>query len=190
MSSRARKLAGFVTAISPVTDLNVGVITATRFDGPFDVTVGYARTAGIATYAINAGAATIADNANLATLASGLSGNPDIVVNDIDASTIDLDTVNATGVITATSFIGDGSQLENVGGGLGIPVTGSGGMFNAVALSTTFNSSVNLNDTTAGVGSHYVTVTSPILVIGPSGDVTVGEDKQLVIDPLPLPSWS
>ena len=158
------------------------VITASRFDGPFDVTIGYAQTAGIAT------------------VAEGLTGTPDITVGtnnsgnitpqDINSRDINSRHINSSGVVTATSFVGDGSGLDGVGGGLGNPVTGTDGMFNAVALSTTFNSTVNLNDATSGVGSHYVTVTSPILELGPSGDVTVGTDKVLVIDPLPLPPWS
>ena len=75
--SRARNLAGFVTAISPVTDLNCGIVSAIRFVGPFDVEVGYAQTAGIATYAATAGIATVAE---------GLTGTPDIVVGDINAT--------------------------------------------------------------------------------------------------------
>ena len=181
--SRASNLAGFVSAIYPDDNLSVGFLTARNLNvtgiatfGTIDISggVSYAEVAGIATYATTAGVATVANNAQ------GLTGTPDISVGD----------VNASGVVTATAFVGDGSGLEGVGGGLGNPVAGTDGMFNAVALSTTFNSTVNLNDTNAGVGSHYVTVTSPILELGPSGDVTVGADKVLVIDPLPLPTWS
>ena len=177
--SRARNLAGFVTAITPVADLQVGVITATRFDGPFDGgTVGYANTAGIATVAVNA---------------QGLIGNPDINTGDINATNIDGDRLtisggaNITGVVTAASFVGDGSELTGVGGGLGRPVNTT---FNTVGLVTTFNSNINLNDATAGVGSHFVTVTEPILEVGPTGDITVGADKILVVDPVQLAPWS
>ena len=170
MSSRARKLAGFVTAISPVTDLNVGVITATRFDGPFDVTVGYARTAGIATVAVNA---------------QGLIGTPDITVGSITSGDI-----NSSGVVTATAFVGDGSQLTGIGGGLGDPVPNTDGFFNTVALTTSYNATITLDDTNSGVGSHFVTVTEPILEVGASGDITVGADKILVVDPVQLGPWS
>ena len=63
--SRARNLAGFVTAISPVVNLQVGVISATKFVGPFDVEIGYASTSGIAT------------------VAQGLTGTPDIAVRNV-----------------------------------------------------------------------------------------------------------
>ena len=85
------------------------------------------------------------------------------------------------------AFVGDGSGLSGVGGGLGQPVNNT---FNTIGLVTTFNSTINLDDTTAGVGSHFVTVTEPILELGPSGDVTVGADKILVVDPVQLGPWS
>ena len=180
--SRARNLAGFVTAISPVTNLQVGIITANRFDGPFDVQIGYAQTAGIAT------------------VAEGLTGTPDISVGSINSGSINSSditsrditsrNINSSGVVTATSFEGDGSLLTGIGGGLGDPVPNTDGFFNTVGLVTTFNSTVNLNDANAGVGSHFVTVTSPILELGPSGDVTVGADKILVVDPVQLAPWS
>ena len=121
--SRARNLAGFVTAISPVTDLNCGIVSAIRFVGPFDVEVGYAQTAGIATYAATAGIATVAE---------GLTGTPDIVVGDINAtgdvsvagtiSYLDVTDVNAIGIITAQQGIdvtgGDvtGNNSTNISG--------------------------------------------------------------------------
>ena len=121
-----------VTGIATFGTLDVDVVAVAQYAQVAGIATvaGYASSTGIATYATNAGSATIADNSNLATLASGLSGNPDIIVENIDASTLDLNSINATGIITAATFIGDGSQLSNIGGGLGIPVTGTDGMFN------------------------------------------------------------
>lgn len=124
MSSRARNLAGFVTAISPQVDLQVGVVTATRFDGPFDVTIGFAQTAGIATFAQTAGIATYAEVAGIATVSEGLTGSPDITVGD----------VNVTGVITATSFSGPTTiGIQSGGTAIGTATTlnfvGSGNTF-------------------------------------------------------------
>lgn len=176
--SRASNLAGFVSAIYPDDNLSVGFLTArnlnvtgvSTFGGTLDIQGGisYAEVAGIATYATTAG---------IATNAQGLTGTPDITVGDI----------NSSGVVTATAFVGDGSGLSGVGGGLGQPVNNT---FNTIGLVTTFNSTINLNDATAGVGSHFVTVTEPILELGPSGDVTVGADKILVVDPVQLGPWS
>ena len=185
--SRASNLAGFVSAIYPEDNLSVGFLTArnlnvtgiSTFGGSIDIQggVAYAQVAGIATYAQVAGIATYAQVAGIATVAEGLTGTPDITVGDI----------NSSGVVTATAFVGDGSGLSGVGGGLGQPVNNT---FNTVALTTTYNSAITLDDSNAGVGSHFVTVTEPILELGPSGDVTVGADKILVVDPVQLAPWS
>jgi hypothetical protein len=56
----------------------------------------YAPNAGVATYATNAGVATYATTAGVSTISQGLTGTPNLNV----------------GVVTATSFIGDGSKLK------------------------------------------------------------------------------
>ena len=156
--SRATNLAGFVSAIYPSDNLNVGVITCLGINVTGIATFGginleggteYAKVAGIATYAETAGIATYATTAGIATVAEGLTGSPDITVGNIisngdvsiagtityedvtsvnaigiitatsgiDVTGGDIDIasggVNASGVITATSFIGDGSQITN-----------------------------------------------------------------------------
>ena len=164
--SRARNLAGFVTAIYPVDNINVGFITCR------DINI-----TGVATFQnIDIGSVEYAEVAGVATVAQNLTGT----VGDI----------NSSGVVTATSFVGDGSGLSGVGGGLGDPVPNTDGFFNTVALTTSYNATITLDDTNAGVGSHFVTVTEPILELGPSGDVTVGADKILVVDPVQLGPWS
>lgn len=100
--SRARNLAGFVTAISPVVDLQVGVITASRFDGPFDVAIGYAQTAGIATYAQTAGIATVG---GVGIHSAG----------------------NLIGIATNLNFIGAGNTFAVNGDTIDISISGSGG---------------------------------------------------------------
>ena len=175
--SRASNLAGFVSAIYPDDNLSVGFLTARNLN-----------VTGISTFAGSIdiqGGVTYAEVAGVATVAQGLTGGPDITVGNITSGDI-----NSSGVVTATAFVGDGSGLNGVGGGLGNPVPNTNGFFNTVALTTSYNAPITLDDNNSGVGSHFVTVTEPILELGPSGDVTVGADKILVVDPVQLAPWS
>jgi len=160
--SRARNLAGFVTAISPVTDLNCGIVSATRFVGPFDVEVGlaqtatyaetsgiatYATTAGIATYVSTAGIATYAITAGIATVAEGLTGSPDIIVGDITSSgnvsvagTLtyeDVTSVDSVGVITARQGIrvGAGESIGSTGSSEDVVYYGDGSKLTGIITS-------------------------------------------------------
>ena len=127
----------------------------------------------------------------LPTVISGVPINPCALTATVAQNlTGTVGDINSSGVVTATSFVGDGSGLSGVGGGLGDPVPNTDGFFNTVALTTSYNATITLDDTNAGVGSHFVTVTEPILELGPSGDVTVGADKILVVDPVQLGPWS
>ena len=135
--SRATNLAGFVSAIYPSDNLNVGVITCLGINVTGIATFGginleggaeYAKVAGIATYATTAGIATYAETAGIATVAEGLTGTPDITVGNIIsngdvsiAGTItyqDVTNVDAVGVITAREGIrvGAGESISPVSG--------------------------------------------------------------------------
>ncbi len=174
--SRASNLAGFVSAIYPDDNLNVGFLTTrnlnvtgvSTFAGSIDIIggVSYAEVAGIATYATTAGIATYATTAGDATNAQGLTGTPDITVGSITSGDInssdatftgnvsvggtltyeDVTNVNVTGIITAnngisvpgggivvtgvvtaTSFSGDGSDLSiKVRPGYGLSTSSEG----------------------------------------------------------------
>ena len=90
-----------------------GIITATSFIG--NVTGNLTGTASAAT---------------LATNAQGLTGTPSISVVDIASRHI-----NSSGVVTATSFVGDGSGLTGLSSGIaGISTTGTS-VFNNVNVS-------------------------------------------------------
>ena len=144
--SRATNLAGFVSAIYPSDNLNVGVITCLGINVTGIATFGginleggteyakvagiatYAETSGIATYATTAGIATYAETAGIATVAEGLTGSPDIIVGNIIsngdvsiAGTItyqDVTNVDAVGIITAREGIrvGAGESISPVSG--------------------------------------------------------------------------
>ena len=112
--SRATNLAGFVSAIYPSDNLNVGFVTCVGLTVTGVSTFSDLDIQGV-TYASVAGIATYAETAGIATVAEGLTGSPDIAVGNITASgdvsiagTVtytDVTDVNAIGVITATSGI-------------------------------------------------------------------------------------
>ena len=86
-----------------------------------------------------------ATTASLATLAQGLTGTPDITVGNIQS-----------GVVTATTFIGDGSGLTGVtASGSGINIKDSG---STVGVAATVDFSTNLNVSPASAGIVTVTV--------------------------------
>ena len=103
----------------------------------------YASTAGIATYASNAGISTYASTAGISTVAENLTNSPNIIVGSVTANSVsvgsNIDIGNA-GVITATSFHGDGSQL------------------NGIAVNTSFLVSGRVSNTTILLSSGSFTV--------------------------------
>jgi hypothetical protein len=108
-----------------------GVATATTFVGSLTGNASsatYASNAGVATYASSAGISTYASTAGISTVSQGLTGTPNIIVNNISSSGIatigtlsvdgesTLGTVKiASGIVTATSgittFYGDASNV-------------------------------------------------------------------------------
>lgn len=100
----------------------------------------YATTAGIATYTSTSGIATYATTAGVSTVAQGLSGTPNLNV----------------GIVTASSFIGDGSGLTGITAeGTGIGVRDSGSIV-GTATTIDFGSNLSVSPVVAGV----VTVTA------------------------------
>ena len=86
-----------------------------------------------------------ASTATLATISQGLTGTPDITVNNIQS-----------GVVTATTFIGDGSGLTGVtASGSGINIKDSA---STVGVAATVDFGTNLNVSPASAGIVTVTV--------------------------------
>ena len=103
----------------------------------------YASTAGISTYASNAGIATYASTAGISTVAENLTNSPNIIVGSVTANSVSVGSnieIGNAGVITATSFHGDGSQL------------------NGIAVNTSFLVSGRVSNTTILLSSGSFTV--------------------------------
>ena len=122
-------------------DVSVGSsVTAVKYYGDGSSLGGIV--ASTSSYAVVAGVATVAQN---------LTGTPDVTVNDITSRH-----VNSSGVVTATSFVGDGSGITGVvASGAGIVVKDSN---TTVGTAGTINFGLNLSVTP--VSSGIVTVTT------------------------------
>jgi len=105
-----------------------GIITATKFYGDGSNLTGVIT--GAVESAITAGYAT---TAGISTTSQGLTGTPDVTVNNITSGDI-----NSTGVVTATSFVGN--------------LTGTATTA-TVALSLSQGASYNADNIIAGIGS-------------------------------------
>ena len=103
----------------------------------------YASNAGIATYASTAGISTYASTAGISTVAENLTNSPNIIVGSVTADSVSIGSnieIGNAGVITATSFHGDGSQL------------------NGIAVNTSFLVSGRVSNTTILLSSGSFTV--------------------------------
>ncbi len=134
-----------------------GTSTFYNLDVTNDVSVGSSITAvkyygdGSSLGGITATSSDYASVAGVATVAQNLTGTPDITVNDITSRH-----VNSSGVVTATSFVGDGSGITGVvASGSGVVVKDSN---TTVGTTGTINFGLNLSVTP--VSSGIVTVTT------------------------------
>ena len=122
----------------------VGVITATTYYGDGSNLTGVSGGGGNSGYANTAG---------IATVAQGLTGSPFITVAG----------VNASGIVTASSFVGDGSGLTGVtASGTGVVVKDGG---STVGTAGTIDFGANLAVSPASAGVVTVTGTSAPSVV-------------------------
>ena len=164
----------------------VGVITATTFSGALS---GNADTATSATSATSATTAGYATTSGISTTSQGLTGTPNISVTGIAATSAVF-----TGVVTAASYVGDGSALTGVGGGkfasnatgintssnIGIGTTTASsaltvsgdayisGNARVVGVMTVGSASVTIDGDNNEVSVGIVTVTSTQIIVGDS----------------------
>ena len=166
-SSVRSSLAYGLTATPSITVNEITAVSLTgNVIGDITGTAGYAHTAGLGTYAFKAGLSTdseravysqlagvstisgYATTAGIATLAvnsQGLTGSPNITVTNV-----------AAGIITASSFVGDGSQVTGVvASSAGILIKDNGTNI-GIAATVNFGYGSTVSPLSAGI----VTVTS------------------------------
>jgi len=129
-----------------------GTSTFYNLDVTNDVSVGSSVTAvkyygdGSSLGGITATTSNYAAVAGVATVAQNLTGTPDITINDIASRH-----VNSSGVVTATSFVGDGSGITGVvASGAGIVVKDSN---TTVGTAGTINFGANISVSALSGGS-------------------------------------
>jgi hypothetical protein len=91
-----------------------------------------------------------------------------------------------TGIVTASAFSGDGSNLTGVGGGVGQPTGDTDGLFNYVAVASTITQNITFDTTNAGAYDSYIVSVVPDITIASGVGVTVGTGKTMIIDILNL----
>lgn len=169
--SRASNLAGFTTSITSTTNLNAGIITATSFVG-----------------SLTGNITGTASTASFATTSFGLSGSPNITVANLNATGVSTfagiathtaslfgTQASFTGVVTASSFRGDGSQLTGVVSGVELKQAGSS--VGTAITQINFASGATLTSASSGVS----TVT---IAAGGSGEFNTGITSTRQLFPL------
>ena len=91
---------------------------------------------------------------------------------------------SSTGIVTATKYYGDGSELTGIGGGVGQPTGDADGLFNYVAAAATVTQSITFDTTNAGNYDSYIVSVIPNITVASGIAVTVGLGKTMVIDVL------
>jgi hypothetical protein len=93
---------------------------------------------------------------------------------------------SSSGIVTATKYYGDGSELTGIGGGVGQPTGDADGLFNYVAAAATVTQSITFDTTNAGNYDSYIVSVIPNITVASGIAVTVGLGKTMVIDILKI----
>ena len=93
---------------------------------------------------------------------------------------------SSTGIVTASKYYGDGSELTGIGGGVGQPTGDADGIFNYVAAAATVTQSITFDTTNAGNYDSYIVSVIPNITVASGIAVTVGLGKTMVIDILKI----
>ena len=184
--SRARDLAklGNTNIIAADSDFNVGLGTTASIQYKLDV-IGDANFTGVVTATSFGG-----DGSAL----TGVAATDNINTNNIAISgiatvgtsiTMRESAINVTGVITATSFSGDGSSLTGLPGGLGTAIAASGGGANIYYANKVLAIDTNLT-TDVPDTSNIAYTQHQDLAVGSGAELVVSDGDQIVTDILGL----
>ena len=184
--SRARDLAklGNTNIIAADSDFNVGLGTTASIQYKLDV-IGDANFTGVVTATSFGG-----DGSAL----TGVAATDNINTNNIAISgiatvgtsiTMRESAINVTGVITATSFSGDGSSLTGLPGGLGTAIAASGGGANIYYANKVLAIDTNLT-TDVPDTSNIAYTQHQDLAVGSGVELVVSDGDQIVTDILGL----
>ena len=177
-------LTGIVTSIVAGTGMTVTSSTGQVIISPILSGIAtYATSAGIATYATSAGIATYATNAGISTIAdyASTAGISTVAQNLIDSPNIVVSSVNSSGVITASSFSGSGSNLtsldaSNLSSGT-VPstrITASSGNF-TVGENLYINGSLSVGGTSIVLNAAQLQVRDKDIIVGYTTDTNGDE---------------
>jgi len=152
------------TRITGILTIGTGSITLDGSSNQLKVGTGVtisssgATVAGVVTATTFSGALTGNVTGNVTGNATGLSGTPNITVGTIGATSL-----NASGVVTATSFVGDGSALTGiVASGTGIVIREEG---------TTIGTAGTINFVGAGVTATFSSGIATISITASGGNI-------------------
>ena len=93
---------------------------------------------------------------------------------------------SSSGIVTATKYYGDGSDLTGVGGGVGRPTGDVDRLFNYVAAAATITRNIAFDETNAGNYNSYVVSVVPNITVASGIAVTIGVGKTMIIDILKI----
>ena len=91
---------------------------------------------------------------------------------------------SSSGIVTASKYYGDGSELTGIGGGVGRPTGDADGIFNYVAAAATVSQNITFDTTNAGNYDSYIVSVIPNITVASGIAVTVGLGKTMVVDVL------
>jgi hypothetical protein len=154
-----------------------GIATYATSSG-ISTTATYATSSGIATYATSSGIATYATRAGVSTYATSSGIATYATSSGISSTLTATASVNTTGIITASSFVGNGSGLTNLPTVFsGIATSVIGGIASVTQLNVSGVSTFTNGPVLVGVATATGTASQPLQVTGGayvSGNLGVG----------------
>jgi hypothetical protein len=94
----------------------------------------------------------------------------------------------STGIVSATSYYGDGSNLTNLKAGVGTNISGADGFTYVNQSGKTVTSNIVFDTTNSGTSDSFILLKENKMTINTGVGVTIGDGKLLIINPFDLPN--